>query len=418
MKAINLFSRIVPCKKELIVEDASAYLGTETYSIMKNSLLRISFNGTLAISGKTINSVLFLDNEMVEFLQQPTFTLNGLPQSVVQNLLNYELIEQTDRPNSFKKIHCLNNALPYYGRIEITDACQCDCDICYKAEIPASPPSLDVLKKRIKHLRKLGITRLEILGGEPLLRKDLPELCEFVAHENFLYTIVTNGEYLSSLDKIAINSLKSASDVIISIDSYGELHDKSRKRPGLFAKDIEGIKVLKENGINCSLLCTVNQDNEPGIDQLVEYLKPFEVNLFIRPTIIAGAAAHNELQNVDMRRIYEKHKNNPYVFHNTVHLADKIPESKYYGCDIRQLINIDVNGRLLICHMDRKYKRGPIEKYTPEMLLKELDSILRSRLNKQETCKDCDVNSSSEGIKCGGFCQFSNTFIKNKIKER
>lgn len=67
--------------------------------------------------------------------------------------------------------------------------------------------------------------------------------------------------------------------------------------------------------------------------------------------------------------------------------------------------------------MDRKHKKGPIEKYTPEMLLQELDFTLRSRLKKQETCKDCDVNNSSEGIKCGGFCQFSNTFIKNKIKE-
>ena len=36
-------------------------------------------------------------------LQQPTFTLNGMPRSVVQNLLSHELIEQTDRPNSFKK---------------------------------------------------------------------------------------------------------------------------------------------------------------------------------------------------------------------------------------------------------------------------------------------------------------------------
>ena len=418
MQVTNLYSRAVPCKKEFIKEDTSVYIGTETYSIMKNSLLRISPNGTLAISGKTINSVLFLDNEMVEILQQPIFNLNGMPKSIVQKLLGHELIEQTNHPNSFKKVHCLNNDLPYYGRIEITDACQCNCDICYKAEIPTPPPSLDTLKKRIKHLKKLGITRLEILGGEPLLRKDLSELCDFVNKENFLYTIVTNGEYLSSLDKKTINSLKSSSDIIISIDSYGELHDKSRKRPGLFAKDIEGIKILKENGINCSLLCTVNQDNEPGIDRLVEYLKPFEINLFIRPTIIAGAAANNELQNVDMRSIYEKHKNNPHVFHNTIHLADKIQESRYYGCDIRQLINIDVNGRLLVCHMDRKHKKGPIEKYTPEALLQELDYTLRSRLKTQEACKDCDVNNSPEGIKCGGFCQFSNTFMKNKIKER
>jgi len=418
MEATNLFSRTVPCKKQFLDKDNSLYEGTETYSIVKNSSLRISPNGTLAISGKTINSVLFLDNELLSLVQQPLFRLNGLPQHVVQNLISHELIEQTDKPNEFKKIHCLNNELPYYGRIEITDACQCDCDICYKLETPTQPPSLDTLKKRIKHLKKLGITRLEILGGEPLLRKDLPELCDFVTKENFLYTIVTNGEYLSSLDKKAINSLKSSSDVIISIDSFGELHDISRKRPGLFAKDIEGIKTLKKHGINCSLLCTVNQHNEPGIDQLIEYLKPLEVNLFIRPTIIAGAAESNELQNVDMRRIYEKHKDNPFVFHNTVHLVDKIPESKYYGCDIRQLINIDVNGRLLICHMDRKHKKGPIEKYTPEELLHDLDLTLRSRLKHQKSCQECDTNSSSEGIKCGGFCQFSNTFVKNKANGR
>lgn len=418
MLATNLYNRAVPCKKQIIQQDCSIYQGTETYSIMKNSSLRISPNGTLAISGKTINSVLFIDDELTKKITQPLFSLNGLPQHIVDNLLSHQLVEKTEIPNDFKKIYCLNNKLPYYGRIEITDACQCNCDICYKAEIPTAQPTLDILKKRIKHLRTLGITRLEILGGEPLLRTDLPELCDFVAKENFLYTIITNGEYLSELNDKSINSLKTASDVVISIDSFGDIHDQSRKRPGLFAKDIEGIKTLKRNGINCSLLCTVNQNNVLGIDKLIDYLRPLEVNLFIRPTIIAGAAANNKLQNINMRDIYEKHKNNPYVFHNTVNLADKIQESQYYGCDIRQLINIDVNGRLLVCHMDRSYKKGPIEKYTPEMLINELDFTLRNRLSQQETCKDCDVNTSSDGIKCGGFCQFSNTYNRNKIAER
>lgn len=416
MLATNLFNRTVPCKKQTIKQDNSIYHGNEIYSIVKNSSLRMSPNGILAISGKTINSVLFLDDEVAKIITQPLFSLDGLPQHVVDNLLSHELVEQTDHPNEFKKIFCLNNELPYYGRIEITDACQCNCDICYKAEMPSTPPSLEILKRRIKHLKRLGITRLEILGGEPLLRQDLPELCDFVANENFLYTIVTNGEYLSTLGSRAINSLKTASDIIISLDSYGDLHDQSRKRPGLFARDIEGIKILQKNDINCSLLCTVNQDNVQGIDKLISYLKPFEIKLFIRPTIITGAAANNELQNVDMRSIYERHKDNPHVFHNTVHLVDEIPESKYYGCDIRQLINIDVNGRLLVCHMDRKHKKGPIEKYTPEMLIKELDWALRARLKEQKECKDCEVNSSSDGIKCGGFCQFSNTFRKNKTR--
>tara|TARA_Y100000590_G_scaffold470719_1_gene668409 strand:+ start:18805 stop:20070 length:1266 start_codon:yes stop_codon:yes gene_type:complete len=415
MKAINFFSRTVPCKKPTSPQSHKEYLGTEYFSIVEGSLLRTSYNGTLAISGKVINHTMYLDNEVTKIVTKPLFKLTGVPEYIVNNMLNSNIIERTSTPNSFNIIHCSDNRLPYYGRIEITDACQCDCDICYKMESKSKQPSLDTLKERIIHLRNLGIVRLEVLGGEPLLRRDLGQLCDFITQENFMYTIITNGEYLIDLPQETINSFKSSSDVIISIDSYGELHDKSRKRDGLFEKDIEGLKRLKQNGINCSILCTVNHDNEPGIDKLIDYLKPFEVDLFIRPTIMTGAAAHNKLQNVDMTKIYEKHKDTPHVFHNTVHLANEVSEARFYGCDIRQLINIDINGQLMACHMDRQQKTIAVETYSSDELLKDLNDTLMARLNSQKSCINCDINNSADGIKCGGLCKFSKSFIKNDI---
>lgn len=209
----------------------------------------------------------------------------------------------------------------------------------------------------------MGIVRLELLGGEPFLRKDFANLCNFVNKEGFLYTIITNGEYLSSLDKKTINAIKAASEIIISVDAFGKIHDDSRKRPGLFYKIIDGIQLLKKLNIKCSLLCTINKNTASSLDDLINYLKPLEIDLFVRPTILSGNAKNNNLLNVNMTEIYNKYKNTPHVFHNTVNLVDEISESKYYGCDIRHLLNIDVKGNFLLCHMDRSIKESNIDFY-------------------------------------------------------
>lgn len=139
---IELFSA-----KKIKSINESPYLGKETFSIVNNSLIRISPNGSLVISEKMINNVLYLDKDVVDIIKQPIFSLYNLPKYIVDNLLEKQIVEMTEKPNKFKKFICENAELPYYGRIEVTDVCQCHYDICYKNDNETFEPSLSILKK-------------------------------------------------------------------------------------------------------------------------------------------------------------------------------------------------------------------------------------------------------------------------------
>lgn len=81
------------------------------------------------------------------------------------------------------------------------------------------------------------------------MRKDLFELCDFISKEKLIYTIITNGEFIKDLDTNQLRSLKTANEIIISLDSYGQHHDEGRRRKGLFGAIVQGFGVLKEHGI-------------------------------------------------------------------------------------------------------------------------------------------------------------------------
>ncbi|MDY6407617.1 MAG: radical SAM protein, partial [Pseudomonadota bacterium] len=316
MEILSFFSRSVPCKKNVRPRDVIPYPGKEEYSLVDGTFFRTSKNGNLVISGEDVNRVGYADDELVTLLKQKSFSLNGYPSYLIENLMKLALIksEQTSRLN-YHEHHVADNRLPYYARLEITDNCQCACTFCYKKEQKMQDPSLEILKRRIRHLKELGIVRLEILGGEPFIRKDIAELCNFIAEEKMLYTITTNGEYIKNLSEAQLNTLRTAKNITISLDSYGKYHDEGRKREGLFDAVIQGIRILKEKNIPVSIISTINTNNIDGLEQLITFMEPYHIPHTIRPTILSGEAKDNNLQNLSMKEILENHKDNKYLRH-------------------------------------------------------------------------------------------------------
>lgn len=337
MKAMSFFSKAVPCKKRVVPTIDDLFMEDDNFSIVDGSYFRVSKNGVIAISGKNIDKVGYLDCEMFKKIDRSSFSLRGVPVSIVNKLKELEIIEPKKETTSYCKIPTFDFRSPYYARMEITDACQCTCSFCYKDEEASIQPSLEELKKRIWYLKKLGIVRIELLGGEPFLNKNLLELCAFIKKEGLLYTITTNGEFIKDCTPEELTILKSASEITVSLDSYGEYHDKGRGRNGLFDAVVSGLNILKSNGISCTLLATINEENVLGLDKLIHFLEPYQIPLSIRPMTIAGEAKNNKLKNIQMDEISQKYSANKYVYHEALYLGNEIEEAYYYGCDIRHL---------------------------------------------------------------------------------
>lgn len=157
----------------------------------------------------------------------------------------------------------------------ITRRCNLKCVHCYAhADDRAFEGELSTRegKSLIDDLARFGAPVLLLSGGEPLVRKDLPELAAYAVEKGMRAVISTNGTLISSnmaeiLKKIGL------SYVGISVDGMEEVNDRFRGVKGAFKAALQGIENCKAAGIKVGLRFTVNKFNAaeiPGIFDLLE----------------------------------------------------------------------------------------------------------------------------------------------------
>lgn len=134
---------------------------------------------------------------------------------------------------------------PFIAEVDITDRCNLRCVHCYhfqEKDQVADKADFDEWKRRLKALYKQGIRVIMLMGGEPLLRKDIVKLADSLFP--FVETI-TNGTV----------SLPDNYDhrIFVSIDGGRETNDKIRGK-GVFDKVIENIRGDKRVVFNMTLL--------------------------------------------------------------------------------------------------------------------------------------------------------------------
>ena len=107
---------------------------------------------------------------------------------------------------------------------------------------------------------------INISGGEPFLRQDLPEIIATVAKAcpKARMVISSNGFLtdlvIKQMKKILV--IKPDIGVAVSIDGIGEMHDQMRGIPGGFTRDMETIRQLKTLGVtNIRLGFTITEKN-------------------------------------------------------------------------------------------------------------------------------------------------------------
>ena len=160
----------------------------------------------------------------------------------------------------------------------ITKACNLKCVHCYAHATENSTSdelSTEEGFRLIDDLAAFGSPVLLFSGGEPLVRKDLPELAAYAVDKGMRAVISTNG---TLIDRNTARNLKQIglSYVGISLDGLEPVNDHFRGVKGAFAKAMEGIRNCQEAGIKVGLLFTMNKRNAneiPGIFDLLEEME-------------------------------------------------------------------------------------------------------------------------------------------------
>lgn len=156
-----------------------------------------------------------------------------------------------------------NRNLPNLLSLAVTDGCNARCGHCSFYDAVEDPSrsllSLSELRRLIRDAQQLGVSILNLVGGEPLLRPDLAEIIASVDKSLSTVVLFTNGWHLAErapeLRRAGLDS------VYVSLDAAdAERHDALRGTPGLFKRALAGLERARRQGLSVGLSATLTPE--------------------------------------------------------------------------------------------------------------------------------------------------------------
>lgn len=140
--------------------------------------------------------------------------------------------------------------------------------------------SFEEIAKVVSSCIPLGLEKVRITGGEPLLRKDLPKLVEMLSNLGLEIALTTNA----SLLKNQAQALRSAglTRITVSLDALNpELHSKMSDSNISVESVLEGIEEAIKVGLSpVKINCVVQKGvNEEEVSKLVNYFRYTDVKV-------------------------------------------------------------------------------------------------------------------------------------------
>ena len=177
-----------------------------------------------------------------------------------------------------------------YLRISVTDKCNLRCRYCMPEEgIPLMSHdeilSFEQIVEIVKKGVELGMNKVRLTGGEPLVRKKIINLVSMIGEINGItdFAMTTNGILLKKYAKDLF--LAGLHRVNISLDTLDPKRYSEITRGGNLNDVLDGIKAAGDAGLNpIKLNCVVKESSSESDARLVfEYAKKHKLEVrFIR----------------------------------------------------------------------------------------------------------------------------------------
>jgi GTP 3',8-cyclase len=186
-----------------------------------------------------------------------------------------------------------------YIRLSITDRCDFRCQYCMAEDMTFLPRnevlSLEECARLVNVFVQLGVTKVRITGGEPLVRKNAMWLFEEIGQLNGLDELVltTNGSQLEKQAKQLYQA--GVKRINISIDSLQPERFKQITRTGDLAKVLAGIDCAIDTGfegvkLNTVLMRNINDDETAD---LVQFAIDKQIDISFIEEMPLGDINHN-----------------------------------------------------------------------------------------------------------------------------
>jgi len=182
-------------------------------------------------------------------------------------------------------------SIPKFVVFECTRRCNLTCKHCYvnANDKQYNELSLKEVKSLIDDLSQMGVFVFGLVGGEPILRKDLFEILTYARKKGLATSMSTNGTLITK--EVAENLKKvDIGEVSVSLDGIEPFHNQFRGKK-CFRKVISTINNLTENKIYTIVSSCVCPENFNDLEKMSKLIKELNVDSWrLFPIVPTGRA--------------------------------------------------------------------------------------------------------------------------------
>jgi MoaA/NifB/PqqE/SkfB family radical SAM enzyme len=167
---------------------------------------------------------------------------------------------------------------PISASFAVTNRCNLSCSYCNFPNLDPSQLSLEAIRKLFGQLAQMGVVRLGLVGGEPLLRADLPAIAAEAKSHGFFVSLNTNLTLLARYPE----RMPDVDLVFTSLDGMPETHRQARGKKSLDGV-LEGIRMLRGKGLPVVAITVLTAQATADIDALIQLAEQNDFKLHFQP---------------------------------------------------------------------------------------------------------------------------------------
>ncbi|MEQ7172876.1 radical SAM/SPASM domain-containing protein [Enterococcus innesii] len=247
--------------------------------------------------------------------------------------------------------------------LEVSQKCNLRCNHCYNESSVLMEDALSYsdIKGLIDNAKGQGCYIFQITGGEPLIRKDIEEIIDYIGRNGFKITIFTNLTFLPK--RIVALLSKYSIKIVTSIDFIDpQKHDAFRGKTGALNTTIKNIKKLKNESIEVRVNMMIDNKDDNELESIINFLKLDLKVPYIADVIIPTGRGRNRNNLTELWENSFKYKQ---IAVDAVLNDHKLDLSKKIECNIaciyandcgvgKSFLFVDSHGNVTICPSMRK----------------------------------------------------------------
>ena len=304
-------------------------------------------------------------------------------------------------------------AKPTTVNLLVNDICNSRCEMCniwqQKRDVELTPNELgSVLRDRLySRVNYVGVS-----GGEPTLRKDLPELFDVICKSlpglkgtGIITNAIRDDDVIQRIEASAQVCADRRVDfnVMVSLDGVGAMHDKVRGKKGNFDSAIRVINDIQDRmSLPLSVGCTITKTNLWHVEEILAYCQAndiyarFRVGEFIQRLYNFGQTSYirgfddDESYHLAMffTKLEREYETRDAVCRTYRSIAGMLMgEPRRTGCPYQdQAVVLDCRGELQYCAPKSKTLGSAMDQSSEKLYLGKLDERRRVR---NEDCASC-----------------------------